>query len=372
MTVSRRITLLVVGTVIIVGLGYSIVMLTGVIPPSTEDLEITDSAYGYPVNETRLHEFERNMKSGGPPPDGIPPIETPIYIDVDEANEYLDDADIVFGFVQDDVIYAYPQRILVWHEIVNEVIDGKPVSITYCPLTGSAVGFSGQLPGNDTTFGTTGRLVNSNLIMYDRATRSYFPQILSQAINKNYNGLRLERIHLIWTTWAKWKAAHPETMVLSTETGFVRDYDRDPYGSYSDVDSYYHNDQTLFPVMDTDDRLLGKDVVIGLDNFESQHAIQKQHLRDQKVINVNLGNESYVVFYDDALDTARSFSSTLNNQAHTFSYIDGAFVDDQTQNEWSINGESVLGNLTLFPNMDVMWFAWAAYFPNTGLSCMGC
>lgn len=372
MAIPRKIILLVVGTIIVVGLGYSVIMLTGVEAPFAEVPEVADSKYGYPVNETRLHEFEINMKSGGPPPDGIPPIENPIYIDVEEANGYLSDADIVFGFVQGDVVYAYPQRILVWHEIVNIEIDGKPITITYCPLTGSAVGFSGELPGNDTTFGTTGRLVNSNLIMYDRATNSYFPQILSQAINKNYDGLRLDRIHLVWSTWAKWKAAYPETLVLSTDTGFVRDYDRDPYGSYSVANSYYYNDQLLFPVMDTDERLFTKDVVIGLDNFESQHAIQKQHLRNQMVINVNLGNDSYVVFYDEALDTARSFSSTLNNQTYTFSYIDGAFVDDQTQNEWSINGGSILGELVQFPNMDVMWFAWAAYFPNTGLSCMNC
>jgi len=104
MTFPRKIILLVVGSIIVVGLGYSVIMLTGVGVPPTDDTEIIDSGYGYPVNDTRLHEFEINIKSGGPPPDGIPPIEDPIYIDVEEANAYLNDADIVFGFVQDGVI----------------------------------------------------------------------------------------------------------------------------------------------------------------------------------------------------------------------------------------------------------------------------
>ena len=112
--------------------------------------------------------------------------------------------------------------------------------------------------------------------MYDRATNSYFPQILSTAINKNYEGLQLERIHLVFTNWARWKTTYPDTLVLSTNTGFVRDYTWDPYGDYTDPNSYYHNNDLIFPVMNDDDRLFVKDVVIGIDNYHGQHAIQKQ------------------------------------------------------------------------------------------------
>ena len=372
MSKMRNMMIFFTSFVVIVGLGVGYLALA---QEPVEDPGLVDDDgeidWGYPVNETRLNEFAINLKSGGPAPDGIPPIEDPSYWTVDEANDYLDNADIVFGLVQDGEVYAYPQRILVWHEIVNERFGGSPLSITYCPLTGSAVAFKGNLPGNDTTFGTTGRLVNSNLVMYDRATRSYFPQILSQAINKEYQGLRLERVHLIWTTWAKWKAAYPETLVLSTDTGFVRDYTRDPYGSYEDTNSYYHNNDLLFPLMNQDNRLFEKDVVIGIDDFDGQYAIQKHLLRTEKVVNFEIGNRSYVAFYDENLDTVRTFSRVFEGDILSFILENDTFVDD-TDAAWSISGESSVGALTEIVNMDVMWFAWAAYYPNTGLTCTSC
>ena len=368
---------LVTISVVVVGLGISIVILNQAPePPIDGPPDVPDDAqydgYDYTTNETYLKEFERNLRSGGPPPDGIPPIENPVYWTAEEAEDYLNDVDIVFGLVFNGLVIAYPQRILVWHEIVNEYFNGTQISITYCPLTGSSVGFRGQLPGNDTTFGTSGRLINSNLVMYDRATNSYFPQILSQAINKNYLGLRLDRIHLIFTNWARWKATFPDTLVLSTNTGFVRDYTWDPYGSYTDTNSYYHNNNVLFPVMNEDDRLFEKDVVIGIDNYEGQYAIQKQVLKTNKVVHFDIGNKSYVAFYDSGLDTVRTFEREFEGELLNFTYQDGYFVDQQNGTEWFVDGTSDSGSLIEIANMDVMWFAWAAYFPNTGLTCLNC
>ena len=120
--------------------------------------------------EERLEVFEANIRSGGPPPDGIPPIESPTYVSIEEADGVLDDRDVVFLVDYSGEVLVYPQNILVWHEIVNEEIGGEKVSITYCPLTGSGIGFKGSLSAGGTTLGTSGKLLNSNLVMYDRKT----------------------------------------------------------------------------------------------------------------------------------------------------------------------------------------------------------
>ena len=126
-----------------------------------------------------LDDFTRNIQSGGPPKDGIPPIDKPKYVPAAEAEKFLKPNDIVFGLDYQRLAKAYPQKILVWHEIVNDEIKGEKIAITYCPLTGSSVAFRGRSrDGVALTFGTSGKLVNSNLLMYDRQTDSQWPQIL--------------------------------------------------------------------------------------------------------------------------------------------------------------------------------------------------
>src|SRR6056297_76969 len=198
--------------------------------------------------------------SGGPPKDGIPSIDEPKFWDAREADSELRPEDVVFGLVRNGEMKAYPQKILVQHEITNDVVGDEPVAVTYCPLTGTAMGFR----RGETTFGVSGKLVNNNLVMYDRATDSRWPQVLGTAISGEFEGQSLQEFRLVWTTWKRWKAAHPETQVLSTDTGYVRNYGQDPYGSYvPNPSGYYVRDSTLFPPLGQDDRLPNKRVVLG-------------------------------------------------------------------------------------------------------------
>jgi hypothetical protein len=186
-----------------------------------------------------LEDFTRNIKAGGPPKDGIPPIDKPKYVSAAAPEKFLQPNDIVFGLDSHGVVRAYPQKILVWHEIVNEEVNGQQFAATYCPLTGSAVGFRGRSKdGTTLTFGTSGKLVNSNLLMYDRQTDSQWPQILGMAIDGSSKGTVLEEITLDWTNWSRWRGRHPDTEVLSTDTGYFRSYGRDPYGSYDKSATY--------------------------------------------------------------------------------------------------------------------------------------
>ncbi|MHA1964571.1 MAG: DUF3179 domain-containing protein [Candidatus Thorarchaeota archaeon] len=364
---------------VVIGVGGGLLLTSNsIIPPGSTPTVPTgpnppiDRDFEYPVNETLLDELAANRLSGGPPPDGIPSIDDPVYVDVSVGDEFLVDSDIVFGLVYNGEVIAFPQKILVWHEIVNDLVGGEQLSITYCPLTGSSIAFKGNIEGNETTFGTSGSLINSNLVMYDRITSSYWPQIFSQSVSGQEKGVRLERIHMIWTTWTRWKAAFPDTLVLSTTTGYVRDYERDPYGSYNDTNSYYQQGNPVFPVMHEDNRLNPKDVVIGVDVYDAQYAISKEYMRDNKVANLELGDEKVVLFYDFTLDTVRAFSRSLEGQNYTFSHSGGEFIDEETSTTWSREGTSNLGSLIEIDSFDVMWFAWAAFYPQTGLLCSNC
>ncbi|MHA1959490.1 MAG: DUF3179 domain-containing protein [Candidatus Thorarchaeota archaeon] len=328
--------------------------------------------YTIPVNETWLEEVYDNIVSGGPPPDGIPPIDTAVFFDVSSSNSFLQDTDIVFGLEFRGHYFAFPQRIMVWHEIVNTEIDGSSLCISYCPLTGSAVAFNRSINGNETSLGTSGKLVNSNLIMYDRATQSYWPQIMSQAISGSYKGLRLERIQLFWTHWSTWRDLHPDTLTLSPDTGFVRNYHSDPYGSYDDDGSYYNDGPFFFPLMNQDSRLEPKTVVIGFDINGTQVAVEKSLMKTSNVVNVWTANFSVVLFQDWALRSPRAYASYLNGTRLTFVYEDGQILDEQFGAAWSVDGTSTLGSLDPLPYMDVMWGAWYAYFPRTGLICSDC
>lgn len=173
---------------------------------------------------------------------------------------YLDGGDIVFGLVENGVARAYPQRVLVWHEIVNDTVGGLGLAVTYCPLTGTALAFERA----QTEFGVSGRLVNSNLIMYDRDTDTWFPQVLAAGIRGPHRSAALVERPVVWTTWQRWRAAYPDTEVLSTDTGFARNYNRDPYGAYNPRSGYYEPDSsTMFPLMNDDRRFPPKSEFIG-------------------------------------------------------------------------------------------------------------
>lgn len=292
-----------------------------------------DNGFIEGMSDERLTNYYDSIQSGGPPPDGIPPIEEPLYHSMSEADFLMEDRDVVFILEAEGTVYIYPQRILVWHEIVNEEFDGEKVSITYCPLTGSAIGYKGSFAGTETDFGTSGKLINSNLVMYDRETDSYFPQILGIAVEGELKGQRLEEFPVVWSTWGKVKDTYEDVRVLSENTGFIRDYNQDPYGSYVEGDGYYYNSALIFPAMYEDDQFERKEVMIAGRVKDQPFAIPKEILAEEKNITFTVGEYSLIADYDEDLNTAR------------------IYIDD--------------GKETFVNSYDVMWFAWYAFFPET-------
>jgi hypothetical protein len=196
------------------------------------------------------------IEAGGPPRDGIPAIDRPRFVPAAQAR--LADADRVLGLALGGVARAYPVRILNWHEVVNDRLGGLPVAVTYCPLCGTGMAFDARVGARESSFGVSGLLYNSDVLLYDRATESLWSQILSKAVTGPMKGTALTPLPLTHTSFAAWRARHPATEVLSTDTGFERDYARDPYDGYERVQ------RLMFDVQHRDGRLPLKEWVLGV------------------------------------------------------------------------------------------------------------
>ena len=192
--------------------------------------------------------------SGGVGRDGIPPIDNPSFVTVQEADGWLGDKEPVVLVEVNGEAKAYPIQILTWHEIVNDEIGGVPVSVTFCPLCNSAIAFDRRFEGAVLDFGVSGNLRNSDLIMYDRQTQSWWQQLTGEGIVGTLAGRELTILPASIIAWSDFKEANPDSQVLSRATGFSRRYGENPYSGYDRVD----NPPFLFRG-DTDSRLLPKE-----------------------------------------------------------------------------------------------------------------
>jgi hypothetical protein len=322
-----------------------------------------------------------DILSGGPPKDGIPAIDQPQFVSVTEAEAWLKPVEPVIFFEVGDDARAYPIQIFMWHEIVNDTVGDVPVTITFCPLCNTAIAFERTVDGRVLDFGTTGRLRFSNLIMYDRQTETWWQQATGEAIAGELIGARLTFRPASIIAWADFKAAHPDGKVLSRDTGFNRNYGRNPYGGYDDVNTppfLYIGPQTpgvLPPVAR----------VLTIDLNEEAAAYPFDVLQEVKVVNDAVGGTEVVVLWAagmaSALDAgtvaggrdvgaANAFARDLDGQTLTFTFDGTKIVDDETGSEWNVLGQAVGGKLAgkqLTPVVAInhFWFSWAAFKPET-------
>jgi hypothetical protein len=306
--------------------------------------------------------------SGGPPPDGIPSIDDPKFISVQEADGLLEDSELVLGLNINGDVRAYPLHILVWHEIVNDKVGNVPAAVTYCPLCFTNQVFNRTLEnGQILEFGTSGKLYNSNLVMYDRTTKSLWSQAMSQAIVGKLAGVKLERIPFDVAYWKEWTQLYPDSKILSRDTGSNRPYGADPYGDY------YTNGDVLFPVSNRDDRLGLKEIVVGFENNDQYKAYKLQEIENMKVIN-DQANGKPIALLSLHPFIVRAYDSVVDGQILEFSYSakDQNFVDTQTGSFWNFEGKAISGQmkgkqLTRLPFDEGFWFEWVAFHPNTEL-----
>jgi hypothetical protein len=323
--------------------------------------------------------------SGGPPPDGIPPIDRPRF--VDPAEVQLAGQEPVISVEHRGEAKAYPVRILMWHEIVNDEIGEEPVTVTYCPLCNTAVAFRRPvIDGELLDFGTSGRLYHSNLVMYDRQTGTFWSQATLEAIVGPLAGRRLEFLPAQIVSWADWRAAHPTGLVLSQNTGFDRAYGQNPYEAY---DSANNDDPFLF-TGDPDPRLRPTARVLGVSAGGIPMAfpydeIHRFAVEGFSVAQTQVGSRDVVVFWKQgtasALDqpeiaasrdvgSATAYEPRSGDLLLHFEATSGGFVDTETGSRWDVFGRAVEGplrgqRLRALPAVDHFWFSWAAFFPDT-------
>jgi len=305
-----------------------------------------------------LSAMESAAIDGGPGVDGIPSIDEPDFQPASEAD--LDDGAPVFGVIKNGVAKAYPQSILVWHEIVNDAFDGEPVAVTYCPLTGTAQGFE----RGETTFGVSGLLVNSNLLMYDRGTGTRWPQIAATGIGGPLADRSLAEFPVVWTTWSNWQTAHPDTQVLTTNTGYQRRYGSDPYGGYNPPSGYYSNRRTMFEPLESTDAEHPKAVVIGARTADGAIAFNKETLLAEGVLTGSAGGVDFVAVADPTFQTGYIYRND-----------EGATVEAAVGNgngQYTVDGQAVAATelpLNRVVAVDAMHFAWYGFYP--GMTYIG-
>jgi thiol-disulfide isomerase/thioredoxin len=319
--------------------------------------------------------------SGGPPKDGIPAIDAPQLVGVGEADEWLQPQEPVILVEIGGIAKAYPIQILMWHEIVNDVIGDTPVTVTFCPLCNTGIAFERMFEGRVLDFGTTGRLRFSNLIMYDRQTETWWQQATGEAIAGEFTGRQLTFVPASMIAWEDFKGAYPEGDVLSRETGHNRSYGRNPYAGYDDISrSPFLYDGPLTP-----EALPPMARVVTVELDDEAVAYPYDLLQEVLVVNDSVGGFPIVVLWDpgtaSALDAgsvaagadvgaATTYSRKLDGELLTFGVEDGRIVDDQTGTEWDVLGQGVSGALAgrrLEPVVSInhFWFSWAAFKPET-------
>lgn len=302
------------------------------------------------------------IKSGGPPKDGIPSIDNPKFMTTSEAS-FVSDDELVIGLRLNGETKAYPLFILVWHEIVNDKLGNTPVAVTYCPLCFTNQVFERKINGIETEFGTSGKLYNSNLVMYDRNTDSQWSQALGKAITGELAGHELKRIPFDVIKWSDWKSLYPDSLVLTTDTGQLRPYGSDPYGDY------YTDPRIIFPVENKDDRMHPKEIILGFDDDGIYKAYRQQDVESNKVINDKI-NDKNVLLISLYPGMSRAFDRTMDGQILDFEFLNNKIVDKQTNSEWNLEGLAVSGPLQGMQLSRVVfnpgfWFEWVAFHPET-------
>ena len=329
----------------------------------------------------RIVEWDEIM-SGGPPKDGIISVDEPAFESVAAAAEWLTARDPVIFFAHNGDVRAYPLAILIWHEIVNDEVGGMPVAVTFCPLCNASIVFDATIDGQAHEFGTTGRLRNSDLVMYDRVTESWWQQFTGQALVGEYVGRQLDFVPSQVISFGDFAAEFPEGQVLQRPS-FNRSYGANPYASYDSTDG-----RPFLFTGELDTRLPATERVVGVELDGEVMAYPFSAVAEQSVVNDTLAGTPIAVMHKagtaSALDSrtinegrdvgsVAVFRRKLDEQTLTFSAnADGSFMDAETGSTWNILGEATAGELKgsqleRVLSFDHFWFAWSAFYPETGL-----
>ncbi len=300
---------------------------------------------------------------GGVKKDGIPPLEYPKMVSAAEA-DYLKNDHIVFGVYLNGEAKAYPKRILAWHELFNDRVGGIDVTCAYCTLCGSAVLYDQKVGERQFSFGTSGFLYRSNKLMYDRQTNTLWSALEGVPVMGSLvgSGLQLKRLPIVTTRWKEWRRRHPETKVLSLDTGHERDY-----GEGAAYREYFATDRLMFPTPFQDERLKNKQEVLAMLMDGEAVAYDTRYLRKRRLHQDRVGGQEVVILTDKS-GASRVYDAT----GVTFTkWNRNSKVRDSSGQQWEATETALVGpndeKLIRLAAHRAFWFGWRAQFPNTRL-----
>lgn len=306
---------------------------------------------------------------GGVEVNGIPPLDHPGHVSAEEAG-YLRDRHVVFGLAVDGEARAYPKRILAWHEMALDTLGGVEITLVYCTLCGTAIPYRSVVGNRHRTFGTSGLLFRSNKLMFDHESNSLWSTLLGEPVIGELagSGLRLESLPIVTTRWGEWKSKHPDTTVLSLDTGHDRDY-----GEGRAYRDYFSTDNLMFQVPERDRRLRNKAEVLGIllspapPGAEREPlAVSARFLERNRVFATELAGRTLTIVTSRAganrvFDTGdRKFERLLENDR----VVDDGGEVWQVMEDALVSGEVRLERV---PAYRAFWFGWVAQFPETRL-----
>lgn len=317
---------------------------------------------------------------GGVGRDGIPSIDAPQFSSVNDIN-FMNSDDLILGIRVGDEVKGYPHPVLDWHEIVNDEISNSKYALTYCPLTGTGIGWDRVINGEETTFGVSGLLFDTNLMPYDRASSSTWSQQQLRCVNGANIGQRARLYSFVETTWATWKEAYPESQVLNTNTGINRSYGSYPYGDYRT-----NNAALLFPITTDDDRLPAKERVLGIrENDAFKIYPFNSNTVDSTVTVSSAGVNPYLINLDRDVHMGQDLLIVSSNELNIlvgFKVGDTAeytaltnedfpyLFADQNGVKYDLFGypdSTSASSLDLAEQFIGYWFSWGTFYPNVDI-----
>ncbi|MEX0980724.1 MAG: DUF3179 domain-containing protein [Bacteroidales bacterium] len=318
-------------------------------------------------------------------PDGIPPIDVPVFWERDKAEQTFFEHEPVIAVRINGRAKAYPLSILTFHEIVNDSIGGTPISVTYCPLCNAAMVYDRRLTYQEQEYlldlGVSGMLRNSDLVMWDRQTESWWQQFTGTALVGKLAGAHLELVPSMIISLEEFFGSYPEGKVLSTETGHSREYGTNPYTGYDDPG----NTQPRLFKGEVDSRLPAMERVVDV-HVKGKYKIYPLSIISKKgVINDTFHDQQLVLFYtsktvsildEKEISGSREIGSVtvfvpqVGDRTLTFTKTGEGFRDDQTGSMWNITGKCIAGELKgkeLWPmnHGNHFAFAWFAFHPDS-------
>jgi plastocyanin len=303
--------------------------------------------------------------------DGIPSLTVPQVVSAPEANGFIAPGALVLGVVVNGEARAYPHNVLWWHEVINDVLGGKPITVSFSSLTGSGMVYDPAIAGSTLSFGTSGFVLDNNQVLYDRMTDSLWPQMRLHAACGKLGGTVAGLLPVVQSTWEAWRSLHPETTAVSFNTGFARDYNQYPYGTYDQLG----DTQLRFAQSFVDPRRAMKEPVLGLVQDGLARAYPYSGLGDRVAVNDELKGRPVLVVFDRAAQMALPFDRRVGDRTLSFEPMEPTgfpfrLRDRETQTLWDLTGLAVSGPLAgsrLAPiaTYSAMWFAWAALFRGT-------